>query len=147
MSDVTFHLSQISGLSPEECKQMSLDPETKMIMEDLGDGRQRHQVNFSKNFLNTVIIRIQDTKNLNMWTFWNFKHLASRFHSDTGIVCHSDVNLFCFVLCFFSPLPKNGSIKTSCWLSLVTWPALNLRALQGLILFSGNSAKFLQVVG
>ena len=69
MSDVTFHLSQISGLSPEECKQMSLDPETKMIMEDLGDGRQRHQVNFSKNFLNTVIIRIQDTKNLNMWTF------------------------------------------------------------------------------
>ena len=34
---------------------MSLDPETKMIMEDFGDGRQRHQVNLATNFLNTVI--------------------------------------------------------------------------------------------
>ena len=49
MSRVTFHLSQISGLSPEECKQMLMDPETKMIMEDLGDGHQRHQVNLIFN--------------------------------------------------------------------------------------------------
>ena len=49
MSRVTFNLSQISGLSSEECKQMLMDPETKLIMQDLGDGHQRHQVNLIFN--------------------------------------------------------------------------------------------------
>ena len=34
------------GLSPEDCNELSKDPDTKFIVEDKGDGNQRHQVSF-----------------------------------------------------------------------------------------------------